>query len=157
MPGFVDTHIHYPQTEMTGAFGEQLLQWLEHYVFPVESQYRGPAHADRMWSFFLHQLLSNGTTTALFFGTVHSQLVEALFSTAEKQGMRLIAGKVMMDRNAPDDLIEMPEESYQQTHEFIERRHNRGHLVCTAPRFAPTCSGALLEKVCQLKNAFPGI
>ncbi len=109
VPGFVDTHIHYPQTEMIGAFGEQLLEWLNHYTFPVEAQYHCPDHAAKMSAFFLHQLLSNGTTSALVFGTVHPQSVEALFSAAEALNMRLIAGKVMMDRNAPDNLIETPE------------------------------------------------
>ena len=98
LPGFVDTHIHYPQTEMIGAFGEQLLEWLNQYTFPVESQYHCAAHAARMSAFFLQQLLANGTTTALVFGTVHPQSVDALFSAAEQLEMRLIAGKVMMDR-----------------------------------------------------------
>ncbi|WP_261640609.1 guanine deaminase [Erwinia mallotivora] len=156
VPGFVDTHIHYPQTEMIGAFGEQLLEWLQHYTFPVESQYHCPDHAASMSAFFLHQLLSNGTTTALVFGTVHPQSVEALFSAAETLGMRLIAGKVMMDRNAPDYLTETPEQSYQQTRDLIERWHNRGRLgYALTPRFAPTSSPALLEKVRQLKEAYP--
>lgn len=156
VPGFVDTHIHYPQTEMIGAFGEQLLEWLNQYTFPVESQYHCPQHAAQMSAFFLHQLLSNGTTTALVFGTVHPQSVDALFSAAEALNMRLIAGKVMMDRNAPDYLTETPEASYQQTRELIERWHNRGRLsYALTPRFAPTSSPALLEKVQQLRAAFP--
>ena len=156
VPGFVDTHIHYPQTEMIGAFGEQLLEWLQHYTFPVESQYHCPQHSAKMSAFFLHQLLSNGTTTALVFGTVHPESVDALFSAAGQLGMRLIAGKVMMDRNAPDYLTETPEQSYQQTRELIERWHNRGRLsYALTPRFAPTSSPALLEKVRQLKEEYP--
>ncbi|HAI05936.1 MAG TPA: guanine deaminase, partial [Pantoea sp.] len=145
VPGFIDTHIHYPQTEMIGAFGEQLLEWLNHYTFPVEAQYYCPDHAARMSAFFLHQLLSNGTTSALVFGTVHPQSVEALFSAAEALNMRLIAGKVMMDRNAPDNLIETPEQSYQQTRAVIARWHQRGRLsYALMPRFAPTSSPQLL-------------
>ncbi|WP_158781379.1 guanine deaminase [Pantoea sp. BAV 3049] len=156
VPGFVDTHIHYPQTEMIGAFGEQLLEWLQQYTFPVESQYHCPEHSAKMSAFFLHQLLSNGTTTALVFGTVHPQSVDALFSAAEALNMRLIAGKVMMDRNAPDYLTETPEESYQQTRKLIERWHNHGRLsYALTPRFAPTSSPALLEKVRQLKAEYP--
>ena len=156
MPGFVDTHIHYPQTEMIGAFGEQLLEWLNQYTFPVEAQYHCPGHAAQMSAFFLHQLLANGTTSALVFGTVHPQSVDALFSAAEALEMRIIAGKVMMDRNAPDYLTETPEESYQQTRALITRWHERGRLsYALTPRFAPTSSPALLEKVQQLREEFP--
>ena len=156
VPGFVDTHIHYPQTEMIGAFGEQLLEWLDQYTFPVESQYHCPQHAARMSDFFLQQLLSNGTTTALVFGTVHPQSVDALFTAASALEMRLIAGKVMMDRNGPDALMETPEQSYRQTRELIERWHRHGRLgYALTPRFAPTSSPALLAKVQQLRQEFP--
>ncbi|MBP2197778.1 guanine deaminase [Pantoea cypripedii] len=156
VPGFIDTHIHYPQTEMIGAFGEQLLEWLNQYTFPVESQYHCPDHAAQMSAFFLHQLLANGTTTALVFGTVHPQSVDALFSAAEQLNMRLIAGKVMMDRNAPAYLTETPQDSYQQTRDLIQRWHNRGRLsYALTPRFAPTSSPQLLEKVSQLRAEFP--
>lgn len=156
VPGFVDTHLHYPQTEMIGAYGEQLLEWLQTYTFPVESQYVSHDHATRMSAFFLSQLLSNGTTTALVFGTVHPQSVDALFSAAEHVGMRMIAGKVMMDRNAPDYLTETPEQSYQQTRELIVRWHNRGRLnYALTPRFAPTSSPELLAAVQQLREEFP--
>lgn len=156
VPGFIDTHIHYPQTEMIGAFGEQLLEWLNQYTFPVESQYHCPDHAAQMSAFFLHQLLANGTTTALVFGTVHPQSVDALFSAAEQLNMRLIAGKVMMDRNAPAYLTETPQASYLQTRDLIKRWHNRGRLsYALTPRFAPTSSPQLLEKVSQLREEFP--
>lgn len=156
VPGFIDTHIHYPQTEMMGAFGEQLLTWLNNYTFPVEQQYHCATHAAKMSDFFLQQLLANGTTTALVFGTVHPQSVDALFSAAERLSMRLIAGKVMMDRNAPDYLTETPETSYQQTRALIERWHRRGRLgYALTPRFAPTSSPQLLERVGQLRREFP--
>jgi len=95
IPGFIDTHLHYPQTEMVGAYGEQLLEWLHTYTFPVESQYKDRSYAAKMSAFFFSQLLSNGTTTALVFGTVHPQSVDVLFSAAEHLSMRIIAGKVM--------------------------------------------------------------
>ena len=156
VPGFIDCHIHYPQTEMVGAFGEQLLSWLENYTFPTESHYRSPQHAAAMSEFFLQQLLRNGTTSALVFGTVHPESVEALFQAAERHAMRLIAGKVMMDRHAPDDLLETPEESYRQTRALIRRWHGRGRLgYALTPRFAPTSSPALLERVSQLHQEFP--
>lgn len=156
VPGFVDSHIHYPQTEMIGAYGEQLLSWLENYTFPVESQYHCPDHATRMSTFFLNQLLANGTTTALVFGTVHPQSVDALFSAAQQLEMRLIAGKVMMDRNAPEYLTESVEQSFQQTQALIERWHNNGRLgYALTPRFAPTSSPALLAAVQKLREAYP--
>jgi len=156
LPGFVDTHLHYPQTEMIGAYGEQLLEWLETYTFPVESQYQCRDHSARMSAFFLNQLLSNGTTTALVFGTVHPQSVDALFSAAEHVGMRMIAGKVMMDRNAPEYLTETPEQSYRQTRELILRWHKRGRLnYALTPRFAPTSSPELLAAVQKLRKEFP--
>lgn len=156
LPGFVDSHLHYPQTEMIGAYGEQLLEWLETYTFPVESQYHNQDHAARMSAFFLSQLLSNGTTTALVFGTVHPQSVDALFSAAERLGMRMIAGKVMMDRNAPDYLTESPEQSYRQTKELIQRWHRRGRLnYALTPRFAPTSSPELLAVVQRLREEYP--
>lgn len=158
VPGFIDTHIHYPQTEMIGAFGEQLLEWLNNYTFPVESQYHCPTHAARMSAFFLQQLLANGTTTALVFGTVHQQSVDALFSAAQQLSMRLIAGKVMMDRNAPSCVTETPEQSYQHTRELIERWHQRDRLsYALTPRFAPTSSPELLDKVRQLREEFPDV
>jgi hypothetical protein len=93
LPGFVDTHVHYPQTEMIGAFGEQLLEWLTTYTFPVESQFADEAYAKEIAEFFIHQLVSHGTTTALVFCTLHPESVEALFTEALRLNMRLIAGK----------------------------------------------------------------
>ncbi len=129
VPGFVDTHIHYPQAEMVGAYGEQLLEWLNNYTFPAERRYKDPEYAKEMSSFFLKQLLRNGTTTAMVFGTVHPESIEALFHEAEKHHMRLIAGKVMMDRNAPDYLRDTPETSYRESKELIEKWHNKGRLL----------------------------
>ena len=115
LPGFVDAHVHYPQTEMIGAFGEQLLEWLTTYTFPVESQFADADYAAEIAQFFVNQLLSHGTTTALVFCTLHPESVDALFNEALRLNMRLIAGKVMMDRHAPEYLSESAEQSYRQT------------------------------------------
>lgn len=115
MPGFIDTHIHYPQAEMVGAYGEQLLEWLNNYTFPTEARYKDRDYSKEMSKFFIKQLLRNGTTTGMVFGTVHPESVDALFSEANKLNMRIVAGKVMMDRNAPDYLLDTPETSYNQT------------------------------------------
>jgi len=100
-PGLIDTHIHLPQTGMVGAYGEQLLDWLNTYTFPCESQFADKAHAEQVADIFIKELLRNGTTTALVFGSVHPQSVNAFFEAAQKLDLRMIAGKVMMDRNAP--------------------------------------------------------
>ncbi|BEL70546.1 MULTISPECIES: guanine deaminase [Serratia] len=158
VPGFIDTHIHYPQTEMIGAYGDQLLDWLNNYTFPTESRYGCERHADAMSAFFLRELLSNGTTTALVFGSVHPQSVDALFSQAQTLNMRLIAGKVMMDRHAPQALLETPEQSYRDTRELIERWHGKGRLgYAITPRFAPTSTPALLAQVQRLREEFPDV
>ncbi|AUU08144.1 guanine deaminase [Serratia marcescens] len=158
VPGFIDTHIHYPQTEMIGAYGDQLLDWLNNYTFPAESRYGCERHADAMSAFFLRELLSNGTTTALVFGSVHPQSVDALFSQAQTLNMRLIAGKVMMDRHAPQALLETPEQSYRDTRELIERWHGKGRLgYAITPRFAPTSTPALLAQVQRLREEFPDV
>jgi len=99
MPGFIDTHVHYPQTEMIASYGEQLLEWLENYTFPAEKEFSDEAHGKAVAEFFLSQLLEAGTTTALVFGTVHKASVDAFFSVAEQQKLRMICGKVLMDRN----------------------------------------------------------
>ncbi|CAH3594107.1 MULTISPECIES: guanine deaminase [Serratia] len=158
VPGFIDTHIHYPQTEIIGAYGDQLLDWLNNYTFPTESRYGCERHADAMSAFFLRELLSNGTTTALVFGSVHPQSVDALFSQAQTLNMRLIAGKVMMDRHAPQALLETPEQSYRDTRELIARWHGKGRLgYAITPRFAPTSTPALLAQVQRLREEFPDV
>ena len=112
IPGMIDTHIHFPQTEMVGAYGEQLLSWLNTYTFPTEIQFKDKAYAQEIAKFFVNELLKNGTTTALVFCTVHPESVDALFEAAEQHQMRLIAGKVMMDRHAPEALCDSAESAY---------------------------------------------
>src|SRR5262249_38323862 len=104
LPGFIDTHVHYAQTDMIASHGEQLLAWLERYTFPTEAAFPAPELARDPADFFLKELLRNGTTTAGVFCTIHPQSVDAIFSAAQSRNMRLIAGRVMMDRNAPDEL-----------------------------------------------------
>ncbi|NRB38271.1 MAG: guanine deaminase [Pseudomonadales bacterium] len=158
MPGFIDTHIHYPQTEMIGAYGEQLLQWLNTYTFPAERQFEDPAHASKWSEIFVDELLRNGTTSALVFGTVHPQSVDALFESANKYSMRMIAGKVMMDRNAPDYLLDTPETSYQESKQLIEKWHGKDRLLyAVTPRFAPTSSPEQLTAAGKLLAEYPSV
>ncbi|WP_432698110.1 guanine deaminase [Marinobacterium sp. YM272] len=157
-PGFIDTHIHYPQTGMIASYGEQLLDWLENYTFPAEQQFADPAHAAEVSEIFVNELLRNGTTTALVFGTVHPQSVDAFFSTAEKRNLRMIAGKVMMDRNAPEALTDTPETGYRDSKALIERWHGKGRLhYAVTPRFAPTSSPEQLATAGQLLREHEGL
>ncbi|MBW7981818.1 guanine deaminase [Enterobacillus tribolii] len=156
VPGFVDTHIHYPQSEMVGAYGEQLLEWLNKHTFPAERRYNDLEYAREMSAFFIKQLLRNGTTTALVFGTVHPESVDALFEAAHTINMRMIAGKVMMDRNAPDYLLDTAESSYTQSKALIERWHRNGRLLyAVTPRFAPTSSPEQLAMAQRLREEYP--
>ena len=121
VPGFIDSHIHYPQTEIVASYGEQLLEWLETYTFPAEARFKDPVHARAIAEVFLDELLRAGTTTALVFGTVHKASVEAFFEASEARGLRMIAGKVLMDRNAPDYLLDTPESAYEDSKALIEK------------------------------------
>ncbi|TXS95313.1 guanine deaminase [Parahaliea maris] len=157
-PGFVDTHIHYPQTKMVAAYGEQLLQWLETYTFPTEAEFADRAHAAAIAERFLDELLRCGTTTAQVFGTVHPESVDAFFAVAEQRNLRMICGKVLMDRNAPEALTDTAESGYQQSRELIERWHGKGRLrYAVTPRFAPTSTPEQLEQAGRLLREHPGV
>ena len=158
VPGFIDTHIHFPQTEMIGAYGEQLLEWLNTYTFPTEMQFSDPAYAQKIAAFFVQELLKNGTTTALVFCTVHPQSVDALFAAAEQHQMRLIAGKVMMDRHAPDALCDTADGAYRDSKALIEKWHGKGrNLYAITPRFAPTSTPEQLARAGELKTEYPDV
>lgn len=158
IPGMIDTHIHFPQTEMVGAYGEQLLSWLNTYTFPTEIQFKDKAYASEIAKFFVNELLKNGTTTALVFCTVHPESVDALFEAAEQHQMRLIAGKVMMDRHAPEALCDTVESSYDDSKALIEKWHGQGRaLYAITPRFAPTSTPEQLERAGQLKAEHPDV
>ena len=157
-PGFIDTHIHYPQTGMIASYGEQLLDWLNTYTFPTEQQFADKAHAADAAGIFLKELLRNGTTTALVFGTVHKQSVDAFFEAAEALNLRMIAGKVLMDRNAPDYLTDTAESGYADSKELIERWHGKGRLhYAVTPRFAPTSTPEQLTLAGQLLSEYPDL
>ena len=157
-PGFIDTHIHYPQVGVIGSYGAQLLDWLETYTFPNEGRFSDMAHAREQADLFLGELLRNGTTTALVFGTAHKQSVDAFFEAAEKLNLRMIAGKVLMDRNAPDFLTDTAESGYADSKALIERWHGKGRLhYAVTPRFAPTSTPEQLTLAGKLFAEFPDL
>jgi guanine deaminase len=158
LPGFVDCHIHYSQTDVIASYGEQLLEWLEKYTFPTEQRFEDAAHAREVADFFLDELLRNGTTTALVLGTVHAQSVDAFFEAAEARSLRMAAGKVLMDRNCPDYLRDTPESAYKESRALIEKWHGRDRLLyAITPRFAPTSTEAQLERAGDLAVEFPDV
>ena len=158
MPGFIDTHIHFPQVEMIAAYGEQLLEWLNQYTFPTEGKFKDKAYAQKIAAIFLDELLRNGTTTALVFAAVYPQSVDAFFEEASRRNLRMIAGKVMMDRNAPDFLLDTPETSYQESKRLIQKWHKKGRLLyAVTPRFAITSTDEQLRKAGKLLTEFPDV
>ncbi|MBW4663634.1 MAG: guanine deaminase [Chroococcus sp. CMT-3BRIN-NPC107] len=158
MPGFIDTHIHFPQTEVLASYGEQLLEWLHKYIFPTERKFQEFAYAQKVAAIFLDELLKNGTTTALVFAAVYPESVEAFFTEAHRRNLRAISGKVMMDRNAPDFLVDTPETSYQQSKQLIEKWHKNGRLLyAVTPRFAVTSSVEQLRVASRLLDEFPDV
>ncbi|MDR3434997.1 guanine deaminase [Telmatospirillum sp.] len=158
LPGFIDTHIHFPQTQVIASFGAQLLDWLEKYTFVEEQKFADPGHAARNASFFLDELLRNGTTTAVVYGSVHPQSIEALFAESVRRGTAMIAGKSMMDRNAPPALTDTAASSYDETKALIERWHGKERQrAAVTVRFAITSTEAQLERAGALLNEYPDV
>lgn len=157
-PGMIDTHLHAPQIEMIGSYGGHLLEWLNRYTFPTERKFEEPEHARRVARAFYDELLRHGTLTALIFSTVHATATDIFFEEAERRGFRGIIGKAMMDRNAPDYLLDKsPQQSYDESRTLLEKWHGRGLLnYAITPRFAPTSTPEQLELAGQLKRDFPG-
>jgi guanine deaminase len=156
MPGFVDTHIHYPQTDVIGSGGRQLLDWLEDYTFPAERRFSDPVYAREAAEFFLNELVRNGTTTAMAFCTVHRASVEAFFQSAAARQMRMVAGKILMDRNSPEYLCDSVSSGEQDSRELLEKWHGHERLsYAITPRSAITSSEAQLHSAGQLARAFP--
>jgi guanine deaminase len=156
IPGFVDTHIHYPQTDIIASGGGALLDWLQDYTFPTEAVFAQPAHARSVAEFFLDELLRNGTTTAMVFCTVHRSSVDAFFQAAAARNLRMVAGKVLMDRNCPENLRDTPQSGERDSRELIQSWHDKGRLkYAITPRFAMTSSEAQLQSAGRLAREFP--
>jgi len=156
MPGFIDPHLHMPQTQVIASYGAHLLEWLEKYTFVEEQRYADPAVAAAASRFLLDELLRSGTTSAAIYCSVHPASAEALFSEGEARGMRLLAGKVMMDRAAPQALLDTPQKGYDETKALIDKWHGKGRLsYAITPRFAVTSSEAQLEAAGALAAEYP--
>lgn len=150
-PGFIDMHVHYPQTDVIGAPAAGLLPWLENYTFPHESRFHEPAHAREVATFFLDELSRNGVTTALTFATSHPASVDAMFEAARSRGLRFITGKVLQDRHSPDGVRDQTEQSLIDTEALIQRWHGVDRLgYAITPRFAPTSTPEQLRGAGEL-------
>jgi guanine deaminase len=158
LPGFIDPHIHYPQMQVIGSYAGALLEWLNTYTFVEEQKFGDMAHASRIASRFLDELIRHGTTTAATYCSVHPQSVDAFFAEAGKRDMLMIAGKVMMDRNAPQGLLDTAQSAYDDTRAGIGKWHGKGraHYAIT-PRFAITSTPEQMEVAEALAREFPDI
>lgn len=155
-PGFVDAHLHGPQLEMIGSYGGHLLEWLNQYTFPTEIRFEQQDHAREVAQGLFRELYRNGTLASLIFCTTHPAATDIFFQEAERAGARAIIGKTMMDRNAPEKLLETADESYAESRRLLAKWHGRGLLrYAISPRFAPTSTVALLEAAGELKREFP--
>ena len=145
-PGFVDCHVHYPQTGIIASWGRQLIDWLESYTFPEEARFADADYAQAAARAFFDETLKNGVTAAASFCTIHPASVDAYFTEAARRGLRAVGGKVMMDRNAPASVLDTAETGYAQSKALIGRWHGVGRAsYAITPRFAPTSTAAQLE------------
>lgn len=146
VPGFIDGHVHYPQMGVIGSYGKKLIDWLNYYTYPEEVKFSSYAYAQSVAKLFLSETLKNGYTTSATFCTVHPESVDAFFYEAQKIKMRVIAGKVLMDRHAPDTLLDTAQKSFDDSQKLINRWHDNGRgLYAVTPRFAPTSTPGQLE------------
>ncbi len=157
-PGFVDLHVHFPQTNVIGSPAEGLLPWLENYTFPEEMRFHSADYSAQAATFFLDELLRNGVTTALAFATMHPQSVDALMAEAQKRQLRFISGMVLMDRHAPSGLTHDTEQSLIETEALIQKWHGKDRLgYAITPRFAPTSTEAQLRGAGELAAKYPDV
>ena len=157
-PGFVDMHIHFPQTDVIGSPADGLLPWLENYTFPHEKRFAVPEYSAQVAQFFIAELLRNGVTTALAFATSHPASAQALFVEAQHHQMRLITGKVLQDRHSPDGVRDDTEQSLIDTEALIQRWHGVDRLgYAITPRFAPTSTPEQLRGAGELAARYPGV
>jgi len=158
MPGFIDPHIHYPQTQVIASYGAQLLEWLEKYTFVEEQKFADPQHAARNAAFFLDELARNGTTTAVAYCSAHPASAEALFSAAHRRNAGMIAGTAIMNRNGPPGLLEPAHDAITASRDLIRRWHGTGRQrYAVTPRFAITSTDEQLAEAGALLKEFPTV
>lgn len=158
LPGFIDMHLHFPQMQVIASYAANLLEWLNTYTFPEECRFVESAHAARIATHFYDELLRHGTTTAAAYCSVHKTSADAFFAEALKRGMCMVGGKVMMDRNAPQGLLDTPEMGYDETRAVIADWHGKGrNHVAITPRFAITSTPGQMKAAQALAQEFPDL
>ncbi len=158
LPGFIDTHLHFPQMQVIGSYAANLLEWLNTYTFPEECRFVEAAHAERIAGKLFDEMVRHGTTTAVAYCSVHKASADAFFAEALDRNMRMVAGKVMMDRNAPQGLLDTPEMGYDETRAVIEQWHGKGrNHVAITPRFAITSTPEQMSAAEALVREFPDL
>ena len=156
VPGFIDTHLHFPQIQIVSSYASNLLEWLNTYTFVEEQKYKDSFHSENMAKHFFNTLVAYGTTTAAAFCTTHSESVEAFFKESHRRNMLMISGKVMMDQSAPAELLDTPKTGYDDTKKLINKWHNVGRqYYAISPRFAITSTPEQLEMTNALINEHP--
>ncbi|MGV1870044.1 guanine deaminase [Agrobacterium rosae] len=158
VPGLIDLHMHFPQMQVIGSYAANLLEWLNTYTFPEECRFVESAHAKRIATHFYDELIRHGTTTAAAYCSVHKTSADAFFTEAMKRNMLMVGGKVMMDRNAPQGLLDTPELGYDETRQVIVDWHGKGrNHVAITPRFAITSTPKQMEAAQALAQEFPDL
>ncbi|QRM56368.1 guanine deaminase [Sinorhizobium sp. BG8] len=158
LPGLIDTHLHFPQMQVVGSYAANLLEWLNTYTFPEECRFVERAHSERIATHFYDEMIRHGTTTAVAYCSVHKASADAYFAEALKRGMCMVGGKVMMDRNAPQGLLDTAQMGYDETRAVIEEWHGKGrNHVAITPRFAITSTPAQMEATATLAREFPDL
>ncbi len=158
MPGFIDPHLHFPQMQVIGSYAANLLEWLNTYTFIEEQRFANPQHGERFAGHFFDEMIRHGTTTAVAYCSVHKTSADAFFAESLKRNMRMIAGKTMMDRNAPEALTDTPQSSYDDTKQVIADWHGKGrNHVAITPRFAITSTPEQMEATQALAQDFPDL
>jgi guanine deaminase len=156
LPGFLDAHVHYPQTAIIASWGKRLIDWLNDYTFPEEMKFHDPVYAKAIAERYLDLAISHGTTTCATYATIHPQSVEAIFQAAETRGMSIVAGKTCMDRNAPNGLMDTAQSAYDDSKHLLEKWHGKNRCVyAITPRFAPTSTQEQLNALGQLWAEHP--
>ena len=156
LPGFVDAHVHYPQTAIIASWGKRLIDWLNTYTFPEEARFGDADYAAKIANRYLELALANGTTTMASYATIHPESVDAFFEAARQRGLRALAGKTCMDRNAPDALRDTAQSAYDDSKHLLEKWHGVDRLeYVITPRFSPTSTKAQLEALGTLWAEHP--
>lgn len=154
--GFIDSHVHYPQTAMIASWGKRLIDWLSSYTFPEEMKFADKAYAAAIAGRYFDLTLANGTTTVCSYATIHPESVDAFFEAAGARGLRAYAGKTCMDRNAPDGLRDTPQSAYDDSKRLLEKWHGQDRLsYVITPRFSPTSTPEQLAAMGALWREYP--